>query len=177
MDSIKEALTKLDVTNDDHWTSEGLPRLDVMKDLVGSPVGRAQITSAAKGFTRSTPVIDADSDKVEVTSVGTVAAPSADRDGGSDDCGCDVNAIGDAEDAAVEAEHGEATKAMEAAKARLAKATKAMDVVIAKRETQSSSSHADLVKAFQASQAAQRAGSIHRQRGMIEAALAAGEKF
>ena len=51
---IIDALLKLDVNNDDHWTDEGLPRLDAMKDLLGETVSRVDVTNAAKGFTRKT---------------------------------------------------------------------------------------------------------------------------
>lgn len=48
---ILQALAKLDQDNDDHWTSDGLPRLDVLKDL-GVEVSRVELNTAAKGFGR-----------------------------------------------------------------------------------------------------------------------------
>lgn len=50
---ILDALKKLDAGNDEHWTTEGLPRLDVLKDLTGTQVTRDALNAVAKGFTRS----------------------------------------------------------------------------------------------------------------------------
>lgn len=41
--NLKEALSKLDSDNDDHWTQEGLPRLDVLKTMTGQSVTRSDI--------------------------------------------------------------------------------------------------------------------------------------
>lgn len=51
-DDIKAALAKLDPANDEHWTTDGLPRLDAIEALVGSAVARKDITNAAPEFTR-----------------------------------------------------------------------------------------------------------------------------
>ena len=55
-DDIRTALGKLDVKNDDHWTSDGLPRIDAL----GLPSGitRAAVTTAAPQFTRTNPSLD-----------------------------------------------------------------------------------------------------------------------
>lgn len=51
---IKEALTQLDPENNDHWTADGAPRVDVVAELVGNPgLKRADITNAAPDFHRS----------------------------------------------------------------------------------------------------------------------------
>lgn len=55
---ILEALKKLDPKNDEHWTTEGLPRLDVLKDLTGSQVTRDALNTAAKGFSRTNTVLE-----------------------------------------------------------------------------------------------------------------------
>ncbi len=52
---IRGALSKLDTTNDDHWTEDGLPRTTA---LGLKNVSRGQITAAAPGFTRYRPVLD-----------------------------------------------------------------------------------------------------------------------
>lgn len=53
MNAIYDALTKLDVKSDDHWTNEGLPKVDVVKQLSGLfSLTREQITSTAPGYTR-----------------------------------------------------------------------------------------------------------------------------
>lgn len=57
-EKIVETLLKLDPKNDNQWTQEGLPKVDVMKFLSGGETWtREQITEAAPGFTRSNPII------------------------------------------------------------------------------------------------------------------------
>lgn len=50
--NIKQALTTLDPSNDDHWTSDGLPRVETVAGLVGGDVTRKNITDAAPSFLR-----------------------------------------------------------------------------------------------------------------------------
>lgn len=57
-DKIVEALQKLDTANDNQWTQEGLPKIEILKFLMGGEViTREQINEAAPGFTRANPVI------------------------------------------------------------------------------------------------------------------------
>lgn len=49
---IKEALEQLDVLDDDHWTTDGLPRVDAVEGILGRDVSRQDITDAAPGFNR-----------------------------------------------------------------------------------------------------------------------------
>lgn len=51
-DAITEALQSLDPATDSHWTKAGLPSVDVVSDLVGAKVTRAQIEEVAPGFVR-----------------------------------------------------------------------------------------------------------------------------
>lgn len=54
--NIKQALSRLDVANDDHWTADGMPRVDVVACLTGNDtVKRADITQAAPQLTRQSP--------------------------------------------------------------------------------------------------------------------------
>lgn len=55
---IKEALAQMDVLDDEQWTQEGSPKTEVVSEMVGSKVSRADITNAAPKFTRQNPVID-----------------------------------------------------------------------------------------------------------------------
>lgn len=55
---ILNALAKLDVQNDEHWTGDHLPRLDILKDLVGRVVTRAELSEVAKTFTRNNPTLE-----------------------------------------------------------------------------------------------------------------------
>ena len=51
---ILDALLKLDINNDEHWTSDGLPRMDVLEGIVGDKsLTRQQVTAAKPGFSRA----------------------------------------------------------------------------------------------------------------------------
>ena len=50
--AIRTALESLDHADDDHWTSDGQPRVDVVMDIVGAPVTRKEIINAAPDFQR-----------------------------------------------------------------------------------------------------------------------------
>ncbi len=53
-EKLAAALKGLDVGNENHWTADGLPRLDTVKMLVGDQsITRDQVTAAAPGFTRA----------------------------------------------------------------------------------------------------------------------------
>ncbi len=49
---LKDALLSLQKDNDDHWTSDGAPRLDVLKELVGHDVTREDVTNEMPEFNR-----------------------------------------------------------------------------------------------------------------------------
>jgi hypothetical protein len=51
-EEILEAVKSLDPANDEHWTSDGLPRLDAVENLLGAGVTRKQVTNAAPDFNR-----------------------------------------------------------------------------------------------------------------------------
>lgn len=56
-EKIIEALKALDTTNDNHWTTDGLPRLETVKfNAADQSITREQVNQAAPGFTRSNPV-------------------------------------------------------------------------------------------------------------------------
>lgn len=58
MKDLRTALTELDVENDNHWTTEGLPKLDVLKFIMGvGNVSRADVDAVAPVFTRTNLVI------------------------------------------------------------------------------------------------------------------------
>jgi len=58
--AIIKALPQLDAKNDDHWTSDGLPRLDVLAKLMKvSNVKRGDVTEAAPNFTKDNPTLAA----------------------------------------------------------------------------------------------------------------------
>lgn len=54
---IRTALAQLDPQDDEHWTMDGLPRVDAVAVLSGyDEVTRKEITDAAPGLTRDTPL-------------------------------------------------------------------------------------------------------------------------
>lgn len=55
---IREALSNLDPFNDDQWTDEGAPKIDVLKELLGRPVTRQEIIDAAPHFSKDNPILD-----------------------------------------------------------------------------------------------------------------------
>ncbi|UFK26672.1 hypothetical protein [Roseobacter phage RDJL3] len=52
-EEILEAVRSLDPQNDEHWTADGLPRLDAVENLLGGDVSRKAVTNAAPDFTRA----------------------------------------------------------------------------------------------------------------------------
>lgn len=55
MSKILEALGKLDPSNDNHWTNDGLPRIDTVRMLAADPtITRETITAEAPNFSRQT---------------------------------------------------------------------------------------------------------------------------
>ena len=61
-EEILEAVRSLDPNNDEHWTADGLPRLDAVENLLGSDVNRKAVTNAAPDYSRSVAreLVDAD---------------------------------------------------------------------------------------------------------------------
>ena len=50
---VREALSKLDHNNDEHWAKDGKPRMDAVQDFYGSAdVSRAAVDALAPGFMR-----------------------------------------------------------------------------------------------------------------------------
>ncbi len=54
---IREALQQLDAFNDDHWTNDGAPKIDAVKELTGGPVSRQDIIDAAPDFSKDNQVV------------------------------------------------------------------------------------------------------------------------
>ena len=74
-EEILEALLGLSPGNDEHWTADGLPRLDAVENLLGASVTRKQLTNAAPDFNRAMAqsVVD------EAASQGDTEQPDADK--------------------------------------------------------------------------------------------------
>lgn len=55
MSKVAEALRKLDVNNDNHWTADGLPRIDTVRMIAGNQaLTREMITAEMPEFSRQT---------------------------------------------------------------------------------------------------------------------------
>lgn len=52
MEDVRLALSRLDPKNDEHWTSDGVPRVDAVSTMVGRAVTRKEIVDAAPALTR-----------------------------------------------------------------------------------------------------------------------------
>lgn len=79
-EKILEALKKLDPTNDNQWTQDGLPKLEALKFMMGGEnATREQVNEAAPGFTRDNPIIgdgsNGDNTGSDPTATGEQAAP------------------------------------------------------------------------------------------------------
>ena len=46
--NVKNAIDLLNENNDDHWTADGLPRVDAVMEIMGAEVTRRQITDASQ---------------------------------------------------------------------------------------------------------------------------------
>ncbi len=60
---IKNALKSLDLENDNHWTADGLPRLETVRFLTGNAtLNRETVYAACPTFCRGNPVVDGNKD-------------------------------------------------------------------------------------------------------------------
>lgn len=51
-ETLMKALESLDSSNDNHWTTEGLPKLEALRFAYGSAVTRDEVEATAPGYTR-----------------------------------------------------------------------------------------------------------------------------
>lgn len=75
---IIDALLKLDQSNEDHWTADGLPKVDAL-EIEG--VTRAQISEAAPHFTKENPVIETPAEVQDKAEAKAVEEAELDIDG------------------------------------------------------------------------------------------------
>lgn len=81
-DAIKQALSQLDHTNDEHWTDDGLPRTSTVQKLANDPeIRRPDIQAVAPTFMRKTgdaqpaPVVETARDLEDAPATADVTAP------------------------------------------------------------------------------------------------------
>lgn len=85
--AIIKALVQLDPANPDHWTGDGLPRLDAIKGVSG--IKREDVTAAAPHFTKDNPTLEAPAAQGGESTSGQGAdadptPPAADEGGGDE---------------------------------------------------------------------------------------------
>ncbi len=67
-EKILTALSKLDAENDNHWTTDGKPKLETIAFLsAGEKISRAELDELAPDFSRTNTSVVTDGGKVEVT--------------------------------------------------------------------------------------------------------------
>ena len=161
---IKTALGKLDPKSDDHWTGDGLPRLDVVKDLAGKAYSRQEVTDAAKGFCRANVEVLNGEPEPEPEQVDPAEEQTKDltaQDDSDEELSGDELIVKELEDASVA--KGEADQ-------RYKKATDAHDVLITRNAQEQQTTQAQEIQAFQKSQLAQRVAAA-KQKQRLAAAL------
>ncbi|ANO57520.1 hypothetical protein [Vibrio phage vB_VhaS-tm] len=180
MNKLLEVLGQLDPTKDEHWTQDGVARLDVVSELMGSQVTRAQIQEVAPKFSRANsnvvtskkdPFADAgEEDKPEMLGTGTTSAES--EGSTQTDPEPTPEPVDPQEqktyEQQVEDEYNAAKVAFEASQRRLARATELMDDLIRARESeQQNVSFTQNVQAYLKSQQ-QEAHRDHMQRERLK---------
>lgn len=158
-DKIRAALLKLDPSNTEHWTTQGLPRLDAVKSFLGDDVTRADINASSKSFSRNNlSISQPDANPTDAALEPQEIAPVS-KEISSDD--------------AIEKECNEARIALGEAQRRMQKASAEMDVVIRKRASERDKrAAAHDIKDYQKSQLEQRMNNMQRAQLVAEAVRA-----
>lgn len=192
-EEILEALLGLSPGNDEHWTADGLPRLDAVENLLGASVTRKQLTNAAPDFNRAMAqsVVDeaasqgdtepSDTDKAEPDADPQSPEDPSETDtvtagiGGPDDFDPLAEGPGDEEDmldAAVQEAQDRVSavqRALEQGKLALAEAEQALaDAAKAKNSAFPPLSAAEAIQQFQRSEHEKRAAA----RGVVLGSVA-----
>ena len=74
---IKEALMSMDAFDDDQWTGDGAPKVDVVSEKVGEKVTRQQIIDLAPEFSKDNMVIDSEEQETTTTEEQTESEQTA----------------------------------------------------------------------------------------------------
>jgi len=77
---IKTALENMDALDDDQWTNDGAPRLDVLSEAVGEKVSRSDVTEAAPEFSRENMAIPEKVDTSEADAEALAAKEAEDAE-------------------------------------------------------------------------------------------------
>ena len=73
-EKVLAALAQLDPYNDNHWTTDGMPRMDAVEAFLGVDIVRAQVTEAAPTLTRETAIDAAEKAAAVIHEAKAVAA-------------------------------------------------------------------------------------------------------
>lgn len=177
---IKPYLAQLDPANGEHWTADGLPRLDVLKGLAGFAVTRDDLNKVAPGFTRKNAEVPGEK-PVEQTPPQTTPEPAnnevddrpedgaGDEEESKDPTEDESESEGDEKHAA-RVELDEARKVFNAAQRRLKAATAAWDEFVKQEEEEASKvTHNTLRQRYQAKQMKLREAAMDREKRIREA--------
>lgn len=91
--NIKEALQQLDVDNDEQWTADGLPKVDVVSELVDETVTRKDIIDAAPQFTRENPEVETEDSQETSTNSSEESSNETETDVSTDTEDLNLNPI------------------------------------------------------------------------------------
>lgn len=167
-DKIKAALAALDPAKDEHWTSDGLPRLDVLKEILQMEVSRADIQAVSKTFSRKNLIIEDEKLPGEMEDSSAVNQPTVEGSGAVVTPPEDIER--DDYEQAVKVEYERASQNLIAAQRRFKEAQSRMDEIIsAKEREQKQITFADTVKQFQDSQRRQREARVGVSKALAEA--------
>jgi len=99
IEKIKAALAQLDPLDDDQWTADGAPKVEVVAGLVGEAVKRQDIINAAPDFNREKAGESPDNDEGDQGDAGDQGNDTNDEggDAGDQGDGAQENASADAE--------------------------------------------------------------------------------
>lgn len=168
--TLIEALKALDPQNDEHWTKEGSPLLNVLEQLAGKNYSRAEISAAAPDFSRTNPVIEGSAPSPwghpqpnTVLMQGSLDSEKIEHGENFQGGTLDMQGMSPVE--AAQARLQIAQTAMQDARKELVEAQTNYDKVINEHNRVNAVSHADIVKMAQASSIAEQQGqAAHMQR-------------
>lgn len=164
----REALLSLDPSNDDHWTADGQPRLDVLKELTGdSFLNRATLKEEFRGFSRDNAeaYFEDHSDHSEASNEGRSESTRFGEESTevqSEDSEVHEEASDEpSELEQLKAQHAESEKRLTAMRAEHNELTKKLDAAIQREEAVNNGrTLAEQIKVFQLTQTKQRAAAF-----------------
>lgn len=166
--TLIEALKALDPQNDEHWTKEGTPLLNVIEQMTGKSYSRAEISAVAPSFNRSNPVVEGSTPSpwAMPNPDATLMQGSIIRDEVMRTSELDMQGMSPVE--AAQARLQIAQTSMQEARKELVEAQAHYDHVINEHNRTNAVSHADIVKMAQASSIAEQQGEAAKMARIQE---------